>query len=73
MVPPANLDGLSHAELKNLVVTLLEPTRSQNMTVSWRRSADAAVVSCVGVVLLILTSAMGAGANLATAFRMRIR
>jgi hypothetical protein len=51
----------------------VEPTKSQNMTVSWRRSADAAVVSCLRVVALKFTSAMGAGANLAIAFRMRIR
>jgi hypothetical protein len=42
----------------------VELTKSQNMTVSWRHSADAAVVSCLGVVGLKFTSATGAVTNL---------
>jgi len=34
MVPPANLDGLSHAELKNLVVTLFEQMAELRRTVA---------------------------------------
>jgi hypothetical protein len=37
MVPPANLDNLSHAELKNLVVTLFEQlAEQQRMIVALR-------------------------------------
>jgi hypothetical protein len=41
----------------------IESTRSQNITVSWRRSADAAGVSGVGMVGLKLTSATDEAAN----------
>ena len=34
MVPPANLDGLSHAELKNLVVTLFEQVAEQQRMIA---------------------------------------
>jgi hypothetical protein len=57
----------------SLADSAVEPTKSQNMTVSWRRSAEAAVVSPPGVVELKFTSVTGAVANLAIAFRMRSR
>jgi uncharacterized small protein (DUF1192 family) len=34
MVPPANFDGLSHTELKNLVVTLFEQMAEQQRTIA---------------------------------------
>jgi len=34
MVPPADLDRLSHAELKNVVVALLEQLAEQRRTVA---------------------------------------
>jgi hypothetical protein len=37
MVPPANLDGLSYTELKNLVVTLFEQLAEQQRTVAAMR------------------------------------
>ena len=57
----------------SLADSSVEPTRSQNMTVSWRRSADATELSCGVLTLLKFTSAMGVGTNLAIALRMRSR
>ena len=57
----------------SLADSAVEPTKSQNMTVSWRRSADGVEVSCAGAAALKFASVTGAGDNLAIAFRMRIR
>jgi hypothetical protein len=57
----------------SFVASAVEPTKSQNMIVSWRRSADAGVVSCARAAALKFASVTGAGDNLAIAFRMRIR
>ena len=45
MAPPANLDGLSHAELKNLVVTLFEQVTEQQRMIAALRDEIARLKS----------------------------
>ena len=66
-------DDSRKSSRSSLADSSVEPTRSQNMSVSRRRSADATVFLCGVLAVLKFTSAMGVGTNLAIALRMRSR
>ena len=56
-------DDSRKSSRSSLADSSVEPTRSQNMSVSRRRSADATVFLCGVLAVLKFTSAMGVGTS----------
>jgi hypothetical protein len=57
----------------SLADSVVEPTKSQNMTVSWRRSAEAAVTSGAAIAAIAFTTGLATEPILAMELRVRSR